>query len=77
MNLTKVSPKFSLMKNLGNNFIFLPAFYLIMWVMKASKNFGKKAILKIGELISLNSVKTHFGKIALKLCNFRIEKNVT
>ena len=42
MNLTKVSPKFSLMKNLGNNFIFLPAFYLIMWVMKASKNFGKK-----------------------------------
>ena len=36
-----------LLKNSGNNFIFLPAFYLIMWVMKASKNFGKTAILKI------------------------------
>ena len=35
-----------------------------MWVMKASKNFGKTAILKIWELIPLDSVKTDFGKLA-------------
>ena len=31
------------MKSSGNNFIFLPVFYLIMWVLKASENFGKIA----------------------------------
>ena len=55
-----------LTKDSGNNFIFLSAFYLIMWVMKPSKNFGKIAILKIWELISLGCVKTYFGKPALK-----------
>ena len=49
------------MKNSGNNFIFSLVFYLVMWVMKASKNFGKIAI----ELNFLEGVKTHFGKIAL------------
>ena len=29
-----------------NYSIFSPAFYLIMWLMKLSKNFGKIAILK-------------------------------
>ena len=32
--------------------ILLPAFYLIMWLMKLPKNFEKIAILKIGELVS-------------------------
>ena len=73
MNQTKVSPKILLMKSSGNNFIFLPVVYLIMWVMKASKNFGEIAILKIWELISLGGVKTHF-KLALKWCIFRHEK---
>ena len=47
MNLSKVPPKSLLMKNSGNNFIFSLVFYLVMWVMKASKNFGKTAILEI------------------------------
>ena len=39
-------------KKFRNNFFFLPVFYLIMWLMKVSKNFGKIAILKILKLIS-------------------------
>ena len=70
MNQTKVSPKNLLMKSSGNNSIF----YLVMWNMQASKNLGKKAILKIWELISLGGVKTHLGKLALKCCTFRREK---
>ena len=45
--MTKVSSKNLLMKNSKNNLIFLPVFYLIMCLMKAPKNFGKIAILKI------------------------------
>ena len=45
--MTKVFSKILLMKSSGRNFIFLPAFYLINWVMKAPKNFGKMTILKI------------------------------
>ena len=74
MKETKVFPLILLVKSSGNKFIFLPVFYLIISVMKASKNFGKRAILKIWELISLGGVKTHFGKIALKWCIFRHEK---
>ena len=39
--------KILLMKSSGSNFIFLPAFYLINWVMKVPKNCGKITILKI------------------------------
>ena len=35
------------MESSKNNFIFLLVFYLIMCFMKAQKNFGKIAILKI------------------------------
>ena len=45
--MTKVSSKNLLRKNAKNIFIFLPVFYLIMCLMKAPKNFGKIAILKI------------------------------
>ena len=38
---------FSVMKSSKTNFIFLPAFYLIMWLMKAPKNFEKILILKM------------------------------
>ena len=58
--------RFLFIKSSKNNFIFLPVFYLVMSLMKAQKNFGKIAILKIWELISLGGAKTHFGKIALK-----------
>ena len=74
--MTKVSSKNLFMKNYKNNFIFLPVFYLIMCFMKAPKNFGKIAILKIWELISLGDVKTHFGKLALKWCIFRHETKI-
>ena len=54
------------MKRSENNFIFLPAFYLIMCLMKAQKNFEKIAILKIWELVSFWGVKIHSGKLPLK-----------
>ena len=66
MKSTKLYSKMLLVKSSENNFIFLPAFYLIMCLMKASKNFGKIAILKILELVSLGGAKTNFGKITLK-----------
>ena len=70
---TKLYSKMLLVKSSENKFVFLPAFYLIMCFMKAPKNFGKRAILKIWELIFLGGVKTHF-KLALKWCIFRHEK---
>ena len=39
--------RFLLIKSSKNYFIFLPVFYLVMSLMKAQKNFGKIAILKI------------------------------
>jgi len=39
--------RFLFIKSSKNNFIFLPVFYLVMFLMKAQKNFGKIAILKI------------------------------
>ena len=64
---TTICSKIYLVKSSENNFVFLPVFYLIMWLMKALKNFGKLAILKIWELISLGGVKTHFGKLMMHL----------
>ena len=58
----------TLVKSSKNNFNFLPVFYLIMCLMKASIDIGKIAILTIWELVSLGGTKTHFGKIALKWC---------
>ena len=42
--------------------ILLPAFYLIIWLMKLPKNFEKIAILKIGELVFSLGVKIQLGK---------------
>ena len=70
---TKLYSKILLVKSSENNFVFLPVFYLIMWLRKASKNFGKMTIMKILDLISLGGVKTHFGKLALKWCICRHE----
>jgi len=41
-----------LVKSSENDFIFLPALYLIMCLMQASKNSEKIAILKILEQVS-------------------------
>ena len=75
INATKVIPKKLLVKSSENGFILVPAFYLIMCLMKAPKNSEKIAILKIWELVSLGGGKTHFGKLALKWCIFRHEEN--
>ena len=72
--MTKVYSRNLLMKWSKDNFIFLLVFHLIMCLMKAPKNFGKIAILKRWELVSLGDAKTHFGKIALLQCIFRHEK---
>ena len=74
MFTTTVISKKLLVKSSENGFIPVPAFYLIMCLMKAPKNFEKIAILKIWELVSLGGGKTHFGKLALKWCIFRHEE---
>ena len=51
-NMTQVKWKFLFMKSSKAHFIFLPAFYLIMWLMISPKNFEKIAILKIQQLFS-------------------------
>ena len=62
--VTKVYLKILLVKSSENDFIFLPAFYLIMCLMQAPKNSEKIAILKILEQVSSRGSKTHFGKVA-------------
>ena len=44
---TKVNLEFLLIKSSGIIFIFLAAFYLIIWHIASPKNFEKIAILKI------------------------------
>ena len=68
--------KIVLVKCSGNNFIFLPVFYLNMCFMKEQKNFGKITILKIWGLFFLGNVKYHFGKLAKKWCIFRHDKKM-
>ena len=71
MKSTKLFSKILLVKSSVNNFIFLPAFYLIMCLMEALNNFEKIAILKTQKPVSFFGAKTHFGKLALK---WRIKK---
>ena len=76
INVTMVISRKLLVKSSEKDFIFLPAFYLIMCLMQAPKNSEKIAILKILEHVSFWGVKTHFGKQALKWCIFRHEKKI-
>ena len=62
-------------KKFRKYFILLPAFYLIMWLMKSPKSFEKIAILKIWQLVFFLGVKTYFGILPLKWCIFRHGKN--
>ena len=59
------------MKSPEIGFIFIPAFYLIIWLMTSSNNFEKISILKIWQLIFFWVVKIYFGKFLLKWCIFR------
>ena len=56
-------------------FISLPAFYLIIWLMKSPNNFEKTSIFKIWQLVFFRGVKTQFGEIPLKSYIFRYDKN--
>ena len=60
-------------KNSKIDFIFLPAFYLIMWLMAPTNSFEKIAILKKWQLVFYWGVKNYFGAMPLKLCIFRHE----
>ena len=51
-NLTQLYSNILLEKSSENDFIFLPAFYLNMCLIKAKKNFEKIANLKTRELVS-------------------------
>ena len=55
-------PIFYLVKSSEKYFVLLPAYYLIMRLMKLQKNFEKIAILKIGELVSFLGLKIQFGE---------------
>jgi hypothetical protein len=46
-NNTNLNPFFYLIKSSEIVFIFLPVFYLIIWLIASPKNFEKIAILKI------------------------------
>ena len=46
-NRKKYIKIFLFIKSSRNNFIFLPVFYVVMFLMKSQKNFGKVAFLKI------------------------------
>ena len=63
-----------LMKSSEIVFIFLPAFYLIIWLITSPKNSEKISILKIWQLVFFRVVKLCFGKFLLKWCIFRLEK---
>jgi hypothetical protein len=54
--------QFFIIKSSEIAYIFLPAFYLIIWLLTTPKNFWKIAILKIWLLVFCWGVKTTFGK---------------
>ena len=64
-NNTDLNSSFCLIKSSEIVFIFLPAFYLNMWLMTSKKNFEEIAILKIWQLAFFKGHKTHFGELPL------------
>ena len=50
------------MKSSKKYFICLPAFYLIMCLMKSQKNSEELAIFEMWQLVSFWGVKIHFDK---------------
>ena len=74
-NNTNLNSIFCLIKSSKLGFIFLPAFYLFMWLMKSSNSFEKIAIQEIWQLVFFWVIKTYFGILPLKWCIFRHGKN--
>ena len=67
----KSNIKYLSMKSSEIVFIFLSAFYLIMWLMTSPKNFEKMSILKIWQLDFFWGVKIYLGKFLPKWYIFR------
>ena len=63
--------QFFINEKFKKNFICLPVFYLLMCLMKPSKNFEKISIFEMWQLVSFWGVKIHFGEIPLKRYIFR------
>ena len=74
-NNTNLNSFFCLIKSSEIVFIFLSAFYLIMWVLTRKRILKKYPFLKTWQLVFFWGVKTYFGKLHLKLCVFRHGKN--
>ena len=62
---TKLNQVFCVIKSSKIIFIFLPEFYLIIWLMTSPKNFEKIPILKTWQQIFFWGIKTYFGKMML------------
>ena len=70
----KSNIKNSLMKSSEIVLIFLPAFYLIIWLMKSLKNFEKISFLKIWQMVFFWGAKIYFGIFLPKWSIFRSVK---
>ena len=62
-NNTNLNSIFCFIKSSEIVFIFLPVFYLIIWLIASPKNFEKIAILKIWQLVFFWGVKIYLGKL--------------
>ena len=71
---TKLNQVFFLIKSLDIIFIFLPEFYLIIWLITSPKNFEKILILKTWQLVFFWGIKTCLGNLPMKWRFFRHEK---
>ena len=72
-NNTNLNSMFCLIKSSKNDFIFFPAFYLIIWLMTSANFFQNIATLKKWQLVFFWGVKTYFGEMSLKQSIFRHE----
>ena len=71
----KSNIKTLLMKSSEIVFIFLLAFYLIIWLMTSPKNSEKISILKMWQLVFFWGVKTYIDILPLKWCIFSYGKD--
>ena len=67
MKMTKVLSKISLVKSSKNNSIFLSAFYLIICLMKAPKNFEKFSLLRELQISPRPIAPSNFSPLCLML----------
>ena len=69
-NNTNLNSFFYLIKSSKIDLIFLPAFYMIMWLMASPNNFEKIATLKKWLLVFYWCAKTYFGEMHFQAWHF-------